>query len=477
MTNGEGNLMQLTFYGAAGTVTGSKHLLEVNGTRILLDCGLFQGRREESAQRNRKFPFLPGLIDMLILSHAHIDHSGAIPSLVKNGFNGDIICTSATRDLCATMLPDSGYIQERDAEFVNKQGRKRKKQNFKPVEPIYTYADALQSLDYFTTRNYHRPRKIADGVTLTFYDAGHMLGSAIVVLDIQDEDDGRDKRLVFSGDLGRAGIPIIRDPEFIDGADVLILESTYGDKTHEAYFDSEKKLERIVCETHQRGGSIVMPAFAVGRTQQLVYTLHKLFLQGDIPPMPIFVDSPLAVDATAVFALHPECYDDEARDLLRDTRDTFGFDGLSYIRRVEDSKRLNYLREPAIIISASGMAEFGRVLHHLANRITDSRNTVLITGWQAPHTLGRRLVEGVDVVRIFGEEYARNAQIEVINGFSGHADRDELLQWVGAMHTKPERTFLVHGEDQPAQGLKNALMAEFNLQVDIPVQGQAFADL
>jgi len=465
--------MRLTFYGAAGTVTGSKHMLEVNGKRILLDCGFFQGKRDESFKQNRKFPFASSLVDVVVLSHAHIDHSGAIPSLVKQGFMGDIICTSATRDLCATMLPDSGFIQERDAEYVNK---RRRRKNQAPIEPIYTHQDALDSLDAFTTRGYHRPRTIAPGVELTFYDAGHMLGSAIVALNIEDEEDGMTKRLVFSGDLGRKGIPIIRDPELIDGADLLIMESTYGDKTHDPYFESTRDLERIVLETYKRGGSIVMPAFAVGRTQQLVFTLHQLAEAGDIPRLPIYVDSPLAVNATAVFQLHPEVYDDEVRAFMVESgsRDPFGFSELTYIRRVEDSKQLNYNREPCIIISASGMAEFGRVLHHLRHRIEDSKNTVLITGWQAPHTLGRRLVEGAEQVRIFGEEYARNAQVEVINGFSGHADKDELLDWVAGMNYQPQRTFLVHGEDEPAQALKSSLIESFGMQVDIPVQGQSF---
>lgn len=467
--------MELTCHGAARTVTGSKHLLEVNGHRILLDCGMFQGHRKESRERNSHFPFDPTSIDVLILSHAHIDHSGAIPNLIKRGFSGDVICTSATRDLCAAMLPDSGYIQERDAEFVNK---KRARKGEEPVEPIYTHDDALASLQSFTTRGYERPREILPGVTLTFYDAGHMLGSAIVVLDIVDHEDGdREKRLVFSGDLGRKGIPIIRDPQFIDGCDLLIMESTYGDRTHEPYFASTKTLERVVTETYRRGGSVVMPSFAVGRTQQLVFTLHQLADAGDIPRLPIYVDSPLAVEATAVFQLHPEVYDAEIRDFMTQpgNRDPFGFADLTYIRSVEQSKRLNFEREPSIIISASGMAEFGRVLHHLKNRVEDERNTVLITGWQAPHTLGRRLVDGDEVVRIFGEEYQRRAQVEVITGFSGHADRDELLEWVAHMAQKPKRTFLVHGEEPAAAALKADLEARYsNMRVQIPETGQTF---
>ncbi|GAB4528338.1 MAG: MBL fold metallo-hydrolase [Anaerolineae bacterium] len=465
--------MKISFYGAARTVTGSQHLVEVNNTRILLDCGMFQGKRSETYERNLNFAFDPKTVDVLVLSHAHIDHSGNIPNLVKSGFNGDIICTSATRDLAAMMLPDSGFIQERDVEFVNK---RRKKKGESPVDPLYTRQDALDSLVYFTTQGYRRSRTIAPGVNLTFLDAGHMLGSATVVLDIEDQASKRDVRLVFSGDIGRAGIPIIRDPEPPESADILIMESTYGNRLHEAYDDSEKKLERIVAETYKRGGMIIMPAFAVGRTQQLVYTLHTLIERGDIPNIPVYVDSPLAVNATSVFRLHPEIYDDEIRSFVDtlDHRDPFGFERLTYIRSVEDSKKLNFLREPAIIISASGMAEFGRVLHHLKNRIEDSKTTVLITGWQAPDTLGRRLVDGVERVRIFGDEYRNNAHVEVISGFSGHADRDELVAWVGAMQRKPQQTFLVHGEEESAVALSQTLNTTFNFPVTVPTQGQTF---
>lgn len=465
--------MRLSFYGATRTVTGSQHLLEVNNARILLDCGLYQGKRAEAAERNRHLPFEAAQVDVMVLSHAHIDHSGNIPNLVRSGFQGDIICTPATRDLCATMLLDSGHIQERDVEFVNK---RRKKRGEPPVEPIYTRQDALDSLAYFVTQNYGRSREIAPGVHLTFLDAGHMLGSAIVVLDIEDRAQDKQARLVFSGDLGRKGIPIIRDPQMVGEADLLIMESTYGNRLHEPYPDAEKALERIVNETYMRGGSIVMPAFAVERTQQLVVTLHQLAERGDIPQLPIFVDSPLAVDVTAVFRLHPECYDADIRAFMLENnkRDPFGFEQLTYVRSLEESKRLNFFKESCIIISASGMAEFGRVLHHLLHRIEDPRTTVLITGWQAEDTLGRRLVEREPIVRIFGEEYHNNAQIEVLNGFSGHADRDELLAWVDAMRVKPRRTFLVHGEEESAFALAEDLKTRYGLRVDVPVWKQTF---
>ncbi len=462
--------MRISFHGAARTVTGSKHLIEVNNLKILLDCGMFQGKRAEAYEENIHFEFDAHEVDMVVLSHAHIDHSGNLPNIYKQGFRGDIISTPATRDLCAAMLPDSGFIQEKDVEFINKRARKRGEPT---VEPIYTQKDALRAMELFTTQSYYRTRTIAPGVSLTFKDAGHMLGSTIVILDIEDRDAKRDLRLVFSGDIGRKGSAIIRDPETVDRADVVIMESTYGDRLHEEVPDSLKRLEQIVVDTYKRGGSIVMPAFAVGRVQQIVYMLHQLWRAGDIPPMPVFVDSPLAVDITSVFALHPEAYDDEIRDFLRREYDPFGFSHLTYIRNVEDSKRLNFRREPCIIVSASGMAEFGRVVHHLANRVEDSKNTVLITGWQAPNTLGRRLVDGEKRVRILGEEYSVNARVEVIDGFSGHADKGELLEWAGAIHAKPQRAFLVHGEEPIALSFQQALIAELGWTVDVPHKGQS----
>lgn len=473
--------MKIGFYGAARTVTGSKHLIEVNGLRILLDCGLFQGRRADTYEQNQTFRFKdekgdelpPSAIDLLVLSHAHIDHSGNIPNLVKSGFRGDIISTSATRDLCAAMLSDSGYIQERDAEFVSK---KNQRKGLPPVEPIYTQADALKAMEYFITQGYHRTRNIAPGISLTYYDAGHMLGSAIVVLDIVDRSINREIRLVFSGDIGRKGIPIIRDPDTIDRADILIMESTYGDRLHDEYASSEKVLEETVKRTFKRGGSIIIPAFAVGRTQQMVYTLHKLVEKGDIPRLPIYVDSPLAVNTTSIFALHPECFDDEIRDFVikPGNMNPFGFDDLTYIRSVEESKQLNFETRSSIIISASGMAEYGRVLHHLRNRIEDRRNTVLINSYQAPYTLGRRLADGEKEVRIFGETYGVQAEVVVLDGFSGHADYQELQNWVGAMHQRPKRTFLVHGEEIASLAFKQRLEEKFGMRVDVPNQGQVF---
>jgi metallo-beta-lactamase family protein len=467
--------MKITFHGAAKTVTGSQHLIDVNGHRIMLDCGLFQGKRKEAFELNRQGPCDGSSIDVLVLSHAHIDHSGNIPCLVKNGFSGDIYSTSATRDLCSVMLLDSAYIQEKDVLYVNK---KRKKQGQNPFEPLYTKQDVVNAMQNFIGISYNRRHEIIPGVKLTLVDAGHMLGSTHVILDIDDKETGREQRLVFSGDIGRKDIPIIRNPtQLTEGADILIMESTYGNRLHPPYPESEKELERIINDTYSRGGVLLIPAFAVGRTQQIVYALHRLYDQKKIPHLPIYVDSPLATHTTDIFRMHPECFDIEMRDfLLNDNHpDPFGFDTLKFTENVEESKKLNTLRKPAVIISASGMMEGGRILHHLRNRINDSRNTILVTGWQAPNTLGRRIVNKEPVVRIFGDEFDVKAHLEVITGFSGHADRDELLGWAGAMQKKPEHTFIVHGEEESSQALADSLQTGLGFSnITIPDMHQSF---
>ena len=467
--------MKIEFFGAAQTVTGSQHLISLNGYKILLDCGTYHGSRKESYKRNQNLPYDAAEIDIMVLSHAHIDHSGNIPNLVKSGFQGDIVCTYATRDLCAVMLRDSAKIQHYDIEFLNK---KRAKKGLHPLEPIYTIEDAVASMRHFIGIGYNRSYRLMPEVTLTFYDAGHILGSAIVVLDIDDKEAGEQKRLVFSGDLGRNDRPILRDPQIVKGADILIIESTYGNRVHEKVEEASDKLERIVNETYKRGGKVIVPAFAVGRTQELVYRLRKLIESRDIPAdLPIFVDSPMAIDATGVYRLHPEAYDEEAANFVLENRggDPFGFDMMRYTRTTMESKELNFLREPAVIISASGMAEAGRILHHLKTNVEDARNTILITGWQAPHTLGRRLVEGVRKIRIFGEEYKLKAHVDSIHGFSAHADRDELLAWTGAMEKRPLHTFIVHGEIEAAEAFKESLEKEQGFSnVHIPQLGEAF---
>ncbi|GAB4281554.1 MAG: MBL fold metallo-hydrolase [Candidatus Promineifilaceae bacterium] len=468
--------MQLEFHGAVRTVTGSQHLVRVNGRNILLDCGLYQGSRKQSYARNQNLPYDASEIDVLVLSHAHIDHSGNIPNLVKSGFKGDIVCTYATRDLCAIMLRDSAKIQGYDIEYLNK---KRARKSLPPLEPIYTMADAVEALKYFIGIGYERPYSLMPGVTLTFVDAGHILGSAMIILDIEDEEAKRHTRLVFSGDIGRPNRPILRDPSYIDEADVLIVESTYGNRIHEKTDEANKKLEDIINTTCKRGGKIIVPAFAVGRTQELVYRLHQLVENRDIPPdLPVYVDSPLAVDATGIYRLHPETYDSELEAfMLSDgNSDPFGFAMMRYTRSTSASKELNFLREPAVIISASGMAEAGRILHHLKNNAEDPRNTILIVGWQAPNTLGRRIVEKQKKLRILGEEITLNAQVEVISGFSAHADRNELLDWTGHFKKRPSHTFIVHGETEASLALGEALQTEQGFtNVHVPELGQAFS--
>jgi metallo-beta-lactamase family protein len=467
--------MKITFHGAAGEVTGSQHLIEVDGRRILLDCGLNQGKRSEAYDRNHKLPFDPSKIDVMVLSHAHTDHAGNIPSLVKHGFRGDIYCTFATRDLCGAMLLDSARIQENDIKFVNK---RRHKAGLPAFKPLYTQDDAIKALGHFHAIAYNRQVQLMPGVSLQFLDAGHMLGSAIVCLNVDDREAGRELMVVFSGDLGTPGMPILRDPTPVDRADVLIMESTYGDRDHGTREDSTNTLRDVILRTYKNGGKVIVPSFAVGRTQELVYTLHKLRLANKIPPLPIYVDSPLAINVTAVFSNHPECYDEETRDFIsgnESSADPFGFAGLRYTRSAEDSKALNFLREPAVIISASGMAESGRILHHLVNNVEDSRNTVLIVGFQAENTLGRYLEEKRPEIRIFGETYTRRADVVRITGFSAHAGRTDLLQWAAGFTKRPRRTFLVHGENGPLNALQKGLREEVGYEgVEVPMLHQAF---
>ena len=465
--------MKVTFWGAARTVTGSMHLLEVNDTKILLDCGLYQGKRKLSYERNLNFPFDPKDIDVMVLSHAHIDHSGNIPNLVRQGFKGNIYTTHASRDLCAAMLEDSARIQEQDIGYLNK---KRRRKGEPPLQPLYTVQDALATLPYFIGVPYWRPIPIAPGVTLTFYDAGHILGSAIVVLDIDEQGVGK-KRLVFSGDLGRRGLAILRDPEFIDHADYLIMESTYGSRYHETFEDATQKLREISIRAFRQKGRLLVPSFAVGRTQELVYRLNQLRSKHDIPEFPIYVDSPLAVNVTEIFRLHPECYDRETRKFMaaNDNRSPFGFHLLRYVRSVEDSKDLNFVPDPVMIIAASGMCEGGRILHHLKNHISDPNAIILFVGYQAENTLGRRILDGVSPVRIFGDMYKVRAQVERIDGYSAHADRAELLDWANHFdRSQLKRVFLVHGEEEGYTGLKSGLEQMGFRNVTVPDRGDSF---
>jgi metallo-beta-lactamase family protein len=444
--------MEITFWGAARAVTGSKHLLQVNGQHILLECGLFQGHRAEAFEHNRNLPFEAEQVDAMILSHAHIDHCGNIPSLVKSGFRGDIHCTMATADLVSIMLRDSAHINLKDVEYINK---KHKRKGLPPVEPLYNIEEAEESLNYLVGHIYNRWFPVARGVRAIFRDAGHILGSAVTVLEINE--NGRTIRLAFTGDLGRRDMPILRDPVFVDGIDYLITESTYGNRLHDDIAKVEEELAETVRDTYSRRGKVIIPAFALERTQEIIYTLHRLKDAQRIPPLPIYVDSPLAIDATEIFRVHPECFDEEINEYILRQQDPFGFRGLHYLRNVEESKLLNEMQGPMIIISASGMCEAGRVLHHLKNNIGDKRNTVLIVSFQAEHTLGRRIAERRDEVRIFGEEYKLRAQVKVIDSFSAHADREELLEWIGHAATSLKGIFVVHGEEEESLALADGI--------------------
>lgn len=467
--------MELEFWGAAQTVTGSMHLLKVNGRKILLDCGLYQGRRKEAFERNRNFPFDPAGIDAVILSHAHIDHCGNLPTLVRQGFSGPVWATSATRNLCTVMLADSAHIQESDVAYVNK---KRTGRGQAPFEPLYTRQDAVETLSLFQSVEYERTFEPAPGVQALLRDAGHILGSASVILDIEEAGSGRARRLVFSGDIGRKNLPILRDPQPVTGAEVLIMESTYGSRYHESPGEAREELKQVVLDVIPHNGKIIIPAFALGRTQEIVYALHELTDRREIPHIDVFVDSPLAVNVTEIFRLHPEVYDQETAIFLRETnsRDPFGFESVTYIRDVEASKVLNQLETPAIIISASGMAESGRILHHLKHHIGDRRNVVLFVGFQAENTLGRKILEGQPVVPILGDEVEVRARVIRIDGYSAHADHNGLLAWLKAAQEQGrlQRLFLVHGELESAAALAEAARRQGVPEVTIPARGQAF---
>ncbi len=460
--------MELTFWGAARTVTGSLHLLTLDdGTRLMLDCGLYQGRRDEAEAMNRDFPCPPADVHAVLLSHAHIDHAGLLPKLYAEGFRGRVYTTHATVDLCGLMLRDSAHIQEKDAEFFNRRIRKKGE---RAVEPLYTTEDTEGVMRRFVGLAYDTPIEVAPGVTATWRDAGHILGSATITLDVETPRGTR--TLGFTGDIGNPGRPILRDPQPLPPCDWLICESTYGGRTHEDTGTAADRLGEIVARTAARGGRVVVPAFAVGRTQELVYALDRLERDGRLPPIPVFVDSPLAVNATAVFQSHPECYDRELLDYLMTDPNPFGWERLEYVRDAARSKELNGLRVPFVVISASGMAEAGRILHHLRNSVEDPRNTVLIVGFMAEHTLGRRIVERRETVNIFGRPHALRAEVAVLNAFSAHADEPGVVDFVGALDGERLQTvFLVHGEPDRQALMADALRASGVRDVQAPERG------
>jgi metallo-beta-lactamase family protein len=462
--------MRIHFHGAAQTVTGSQHLIEVNGARLLLECGLFQGRRSETYERNRNFPFDPATIDAVVLSHAHIDHSGNLPHLVKHGFQGPIYATAATVDLADIMLRDSGHIQESDAMFVNK---KRAKKGEPLIEPLYTIEDAERVSGHFRKTAYNQPFEPAPGVTARFVEAGHILGSAAVPLEI--EENGRVTHLWFSGDIGRRKLPLLRDPVLPDQADYLLMESTYGDKPHSDPEEAYEEFRDVVYQTVQREGKVIIPAFAVGRTQELVYCLNQMMSNGDVPLVPVFVDSPLAVNASDIFRKHPEVFDKETKEFVeRHQHPALDYPQLTYTRSVDESKALNVRKDPMVIISASGMAEAGRILHHLRNNIEDPRNTVCIVSWQAPHTLGRRLADRERRVKIFGEAFDRKAQVATIGGLSAHAGQGLLVEYALSVEEQVKKVFLVHGEEKAAMALKAKLAENGLTEVYYPEPHESF---
>jgi len=463
--------VQVEFVGAVGgDVTGSRHIVHTGKARVLLDCGLFQGRRSETIVRNRDLGFRARDIDVMVLSHAHIDHSGALPRLYRQGYRGPIYCTPATRDLCAAMLEDSAEIQAQDAAYINKK-IKRNGARMDPVEPLYDQKDVVGTLELMVSVPYHRPVAVAEGVELTYYDAGHVLGSAMVALDV--DVIGERRRLVFSGDLGRKNMPILRDPEVPPGATCLLMESTYGDRNHEPIEEMEDELLEVIERTVARGGKVIVPTFALERAQEVIYALKRLQEQRRLPRIPVYVDSPLTVKLTDVFRIHPECFDQHARDILTTGDSPFDFEGLRYVSSVEDSKAIDQSDEPAVVISASGMCEFGRVVHHLVSTIENRKNAVLIVGFQAQHTLGRRLVEQRTRVRIFGVERERHAEVVVLNGFSAHAGQDDLLAYAEAVRDAGplRQVALVHGEDRPRETLKALLEERGFPKVLTPARG------
>ncbi|MDX9991316.1 MAG: MBL fold metallo-hydrolase [Anaerolineales bacterium] len=456
--------MKIQFHGAAQTVTGSMHLIEVSGKKLLLECGLYQGPRSETYKRNQNFPFDPTSIDAVILSHAHIDHSGNLPNLVKQGFSGNIYTTPASVDLSEIMLQDAGHIQEADAAYLNYRQERR---GSDLIEPLYTQEDAEAVRPLMKSTDLESDFEPIPGVRAQLAEAGHILGSAGVLLEA--EENGKKTRIWFSGDIGRRKLPLLRDPSLPEEVDLLITEATYGDKPHRDPDEAYSELRDVVQRTILRGGKVIIPSFAVGRTQEIVYNLHRMMTAHEIPQVPVFVDSPLAVKTTDIFKSHRECFDQETWDfMLQGKHPALDFEGLTYIRSLEESKQLNTRKDPMVIISASGMAETGRILHHLKNNIEDKRSTIVIVSWQAPHTLGRRLAEREERVKIFGEVFYRQAEVATIGGLSAHAGQDLLLEYARAAQARKHGIFLVHSELRGAIPFKNKLIESGHRNVFYP---------
>ena len=463
--------MKITFYGAAQTTTGSMHLVEANGKRILLDCGLYQGHRKEAFEKNRNLPVDPKTIDYVILSHAHIDHSGNLPQLVRQGFRGRVFARQSTTDLCDVMLRDSCFLQKRDLEYINKRRRREGKKLF---EPLYDERDVDALMQLFTPIHMHDPREISRGITLEFFNAGHILGSALVQLDIRS-DHGRNHRLLFSGDLGQPDQPILRHYEYPAGADILLIESTYADRYHPSADDVELRLEHYLKYIDRHNSKLLVPAFSVGRTQQIVYYLNKIRERGKFPrEVKVYIDSPLSQKATMIYAKHREVYNDEARAMLAAGKDPLEFPGMTFVGSPEESMALNDTPGPMIIIAASGMCEGGRVLHHLKHCVGDEDNIILIVGFQAENTLGRRVVEKRNPLRILGEEVELKARVEVINALSAHADRAGLKDWLDEVKDNVRHAFAVHGEPEKVSAMVEMLKESGIPSAVAPMPGQTY---
>ena len=460
--------IELYSWGACEEVTGSKHFLKFNNETVMVDCGAFQGHREEADEKNRNWQFDASKVTSMILTHGHYDHCGLVPMLSKKGFDGNIYTTPASRDIASLVMMDSAHIQAKDIEYLQKRAKKRHEQFDK--RPMYDERDVVNSLSQFISIPYHRHFYAANSIDTEFYDAGHILGSAITIFNLENRI-----KIAFSGDLGRKGLPILRDPEYLPPVDYLVMESTYGDRLHDPIGKAKEKLADIVNRTVERGGKIIIPSFAVERTQEIVYFLHLLKDEGKISSLPIFVDSPMATNATSIFKVHQECYDEETRRAFLDHhKNPFGFEELNYVTSVEESKSLNYLDKPAIIISASGMCESGRILHHLVNNIENPKNTILIVGFMAKNTLGRRILEHEKEVKIFGDSYRVRAEVRHINAFSAHADYRDILNYIGRLDKKRlKHIFLVHGEPEAQKNLKR-LLTEKDYEVTIMKYGDRY---